>query len=176
METEIYTYYHFINNKRKFFEDLTNQLADEFLKQEHTKRIPIKKVEGCKYLHVVNFKDLTDWSVRGLINIENELSVVENMLIKKIVYMCGSGHTSFADAINMLKRIATKGMKGCLNGKGKCYDGELAFADRGEEETTQEYINRVAIGHCYHEFTVWTLTDQDVISIRKVLERNNLLN
>ena len=90
--------------------------------------------------------------------------------------MGNTGHTSFLDVINMLKRIATKGIKGCLNGKGKCYNGELAFADMFDEETTQEYINRVAIGHFYHEFTVWTLTDQDVLSIRKVLERNNLLN
>lgn len=176
METEIYTYYQFQTNKRKIFEDLTNQLADEFLKQEDTKRIPIKKVDGCKYLHIVNFKDLTDWSVRGLINNENELSDAEKSLIDKILYMCGGGHTSFTDAINMLKRIATKGMKGCLNGKGKCYDGELAFADRGKEETTQEYINRVAIGHFYHNHGVWKLTEQDEISIRKVLERNNLLN
>ena len=168
METEIYTYYQLQTNKRKIFEDLTNQLEDGFSKQEN--KPSIKKIDGCKYLHIIRFKDLNDWKVRGLI--KNELSDAEKSLIDKILYMCGGGNTSFTDAINMLKRIVTKGMKGCLNGKGK--DMDFTF-DQLNNETRQEFINRVAIGHFYHNHGVWKLTEQDVECIKNVLERNNLL-
>jgi hypothetical protein len=164
METEIHTYYRIENGRSRIFGQLAEQLKDEFLKQPTGN--PYSTPEGCRFLHTVRSSDLIGWSPQG-IRCEGELTPAESSMVEKVLYMRGTRHTSFSDAVNMLKRIATKGARGCLNGKRK-------YPERREGETAQDFIRR-STGHFYHNFKVWKLTEQDVASIRNVLVKNNLL-
>lgn len=165
--SEISNYYNVQKRKTKIIEEFCEKLR-QCLTLVADSRIYEK--EGYKYLHFVRYKDLEDWNVRG--KIYAEVSTSAEALISKIEYMSTCGHSSIVDIVEMLKRIVTKGTKGCYKGRGDY----LEIAVEEMLDIKQSEINKIAIGHFhFNNGGVYLLKDAEIRSIKRLLQQEDLL-
>lgn len=164
--SEISNYYNAQKHKTKIIEGFCEKLR-QCLVIAADSRIYAK--EGYKYLHFVRYKDLDDWNVRG--KIYAEVSPSGAALLSKIQYMSMCGHSSIVEIVEMLKRIVTKGARGCLKGRGKYL--ELIMEER---DIKQSEINKIATGHFhFNHGGVYLLNDNEIKSIKRLLQQEDLL-
>lgn len=165
--SEISNYYNAQKHKSKIIDEFCEKLRQCLTLVADSK---IYAKEGYKYLHFVRYKDIEDWNVRG--KIYAEISTSAETLLKKIEYMSTCGHSSIVDIVEMLKRIVTKGTKGCLKGGGEYI--ELIIEERSEIK--QSEINKIATGHFhFNHGGVYLLNDKEIKSIKRLLQQEDLL-
>lgn len=168
--SEISNYYNVQKHKTKIIEEFCEKLR-QCLTLVADSRIYEK--EGYKYLHFVRYKDLEDWNVRN--KIYAEISTSGEALLSKIQYMSTCGHSSIVDIVEMLKRIVTKGTKGCYKGRGDHLD-TLIECKLSILDAKQSDINKCCIGHFhFNHGDVYLLTDNEIKSIKRLLQQEDLL-
>lgn len=165
----IETLYTVYKSKKDILQDFKNELINEFKGGD---RVKVKNVNGCKFLHTVNYKDLGNWSVREMFG---ELSDVESALIDKIIYMENCGHASVVEIVDMLRRIATRGMKGVFAKRGDLITMTILREEKPDNVNAAEYWKDVCVGHFHHNFISYKLSEYDVKCIERVLKHHNLL-
>lgn len=168
--SEISNYYNTQKHKTKIIEEFFEKLR-QCLVLTADSRIYAK--EGYKYLHFIRYKDLEDWNVRN--KIYAEVSTSGEALLSKIQYMSTCGHSSIVDIVEMLKRIVTKGTKGCYKGRGENLETfiecKLSILDAKQSE-----INKIATGHFHFNWgNVYLLNDKEIRSIKRLLQQEDLL-
>lgn len=165
--SEISNYYNAQKHKTRIIDEFCEKLR-QCLVLAADSRIYTK--EGYKYLKFIRYKDLDDWDVRG--KIYAEVSTSGEALIRKIQYMSICGHSGIVDVVEMLKRIVTKGTKGCFKGRGD----HLEIAIETMYEPKQSEINKFATGHFhFNNGGVYLLSDKEIKSIKRLLQQEDLL-
>lgn len=165
--SEISNYYNAQKHKTKIIEEFCEKLRQCLTLVADSK---IYEEEGYKYLKFIRYKDLEDWNVRG--KISAEVSTSAETLLSKIEYMSTCGHSSIVDIVEMLKRIVTKGTKGCYKGRGD----HLDIAIETMYEPKQSDINKFCIGHFhFNHGSVYLLNDKEIKSIKRLLQQEDLL-
>ena len=168
--SEISNYYNTQKHKTRIIEEFCEKLR-QCLALASDSRIYAK--EGYKYLHFIRYKDLEDWNVRG--KIYAEVSPSGEALISKIQYMSTCGHSSIVDVVEMLKRIVTKGTRGCFKGRGRKLEEILEYK-LNILNAKQSEINKIATGHFHFNWGgVYLLNDNEIRSIKRLLQQEDLL-
>ena len=168
--SEISNYYNAQKHKTKIIEEFCEKLRQCLTLVKDSK---IHEEEGYKYLKFIRYKDLEDWNVRG--KIYAEVSSSGEALLSKIQYMSTCGHSSIVDIVEMLKRIVTKGTKGCFKGRGDNLETfiecKLSILDAKQSE-----INKIATGHFHFNWgNVYLLSATEIRSIKRLLQQEDLL-